>query len=205
MPLDGLHGDRDERPERILQHSAPVNDAEAPAKQPAELRTRTEYCEALRAADRGAGQADRNPRQAGLGADLQADPETERHPRTSAWDTVAAENRPRCDSIHVSPERAGHILDGDRWGGGHRHGTGRPGKTEFPAHWDDKRVIDRIMDMARFPDSPPVLQANQRWRAQGERDGVAMTVIVRLDGRIWTAWPHEGSPGVIRNPGKGER
>ena len=134
-----------------------------------------------------------------------ADPGTERHTRASAWGAIDAENRPHPESIHVSPERASHVLDGDRWGGGHRHGTGRPEKTEFPAHWDDKRIIERIMDVARFPDAQPVLQANNRWRAEGERDGVAMTVIVRPDGRIWSAWPEEGSPGVTRNPRKGER
>lgn len=206
MELDGPngYGIRDERLERILQHSAAADDGGATPKQPAEPRTRMEYYEALHAADLGAGQTDKNPRPAGPGADRQPDPGTERHTRTSTWDAVATENRPQPDSIQVSSERADHILDGDHWGGGHRHGTGRPGKTEFPAHWDDEKVIDRIIDVARFPDSPPVLQANQRWRAQGERDGVAMTVIVRPDGRIWTAWPDEGSQGVIRNPRRSE-
>jgi hypothetical protein len=102
-------------------------------------------------------------------------------------------------------ERAAHILDGDRWGGGHRHGTGRPEKTEFPADWDDERVIGQIVNVARFPDDRPVLQANHRWRISGERDGVAITVVVHPDGRIWAAWPEEGSPGVIRNPREGQR
>jgi hypothetical protein len=34
---------------------------------------------------------------------------------------------------------------------------------------------------------------------------VAITAIVHPDGRIWTAWPEEGSPGVIRNPKEGQR
>jgi hypothetical protein len=52
----------------------------------------------------------------------------------SAWDdgpTASHSDRLAPDSIELPPERAGHILDGDAWGGGHRHGTGRPGKTEF--------------------------------------------------------------------------
>jgi hypothetical protein len=105
----------------------------------------------------------------------------------------------------LPPERAAHILDGDRWGGGHRHGTGRPEKTEFPAGWDDERIIGQIVDVARFPDARPVLQANDRWRVRGERDGVAITVVVHPDGRIWAAWPEEGSPGGIRNPREGQR
>ena len=73
-------------------------------------------------------------------------------------------DRPSLDSLHVPPERAGHILDGDRWGGGHRHGTGRPGKTEFPAGWDDEKIIGHVLDVARAPDDAPVFQANRRWR-----------------------------------------
>jgi len=37
------------------------------------------------------------------------------------------------DSIAIATDRRTHILDGDETGGGHRHGTGKPGKTEFPA------------------------------------------------------------------------
>jgi len=98
-----------------------------------------------------------------------------------------------------------HILDGDQWGGGHRPGTGRPEKTEFPASWDDSQIVDHSTDVARSPDVPPVLQPNHRWRVFGERDGVGITVIVLPDGRIWAAWPEEGSPGVIRNPKEGQQ
>ncbi len=31
----------------------------------------------------------------------------------------------------LSDERKSHILDGDSSGGGHRYGTGKPGKSEF--------------------------------------------------------------------------
>jgi hypothetical protein len=114
------------------------------------------------------------------------------------------EGRRPPDSIRLPPERARHILDGDSWGGGHRHGTGRPGKAEFPARWDDERTIGYIMDVARHPDTRPVWQPNHRWRLQGERDAVAVTVIVKPDGGIWAAWPEEGSPGVTRNPSGGQ-
>jgi hypothetical protein len=104
------------------------------------------------------------------------------------------------DSLHVPPERTTHILDGDRWGGGHRHGTGRPEKTEFPSGWDDEKIIGHILDVARAPYDQPVLQPNHRWRVHGQRDDVGITVIVRPDGRIWSAWPDACSPGVVRNP-----
>ena len=160
----------------------------------AETRLRTDYYDSLYVDE----QTRIRPAQVGRSSDTA---------RSSAWDDLpAAEHpdRPTPESMHVPPERGAHILDGDRWGGGHRHGTGRPEKTEFPADWDDERIISQILDVARFPDVRPVMQANQRWRVQGERDGVMVTLIMHPDGRIWTAWPEEGSPGVIRNP-RGQR
>jgi hypothetical protein len=161
----------------------------------AETRDRAECYAALRSAD----QTRPHPAHAARGADAG---------QSSAWDDVPTADhsgRPAPDLLRLPPERAAHILDGDRWGGGHRHGTGRPGKTEFPAGWDDERIIGQIVDVARFPDARPVLQANYRWRVRGERDGVAITVVVHPDSRIWAAWPEEGSPGVIRNPREGQR
>ena len=163
---------------------------------PAETRDRTEYYEALQATDQQQVSVDGHPGHAADGP-----------PSSSAWEEVSEEDRasrPGADSLCLSPERATHILDGDQWGGGHRPGTGRPEKTEFPASWDDSQIIDHITDVARSPDVPPVLQPNHRWRVFGERDGVGITVIVQPDGRIWSAWPEEGSPGVIRNPKEGQ-
>src|SRR5437763_2049130 len=98
----------------------PEREVPARRSEPVESRSRAEYYEVLRAAD-----ADR-----------------------SGWDAVDAEDRPRAEDIHISPERTTHILDGDADGsGGHRHGTGNPGKTEFPASWDDKKIIDTVADV----------------------------------------------------------
>ena len=142
--------------------------------EPAESRCRGEYYEVLRAADAG----------------------------RSGWDSVDAADRPKAEDINVSPERTSHILDGDADGsGGHRHGTGIPGKTEFPANWDDKKIIDTVADVARRPDQPPKHQEwNDRWVARGTRDDVEVVVVVARDGRIWTSWPTPDSPGVVKNP-----
>jgi Bacterial EndoU nuclease len=99
----------------------------------------------------------------------------------SAWNIEAVEDhpdRPSLDSLRTTPERTKHILDGDSWGGGHRHGTGKPGKTEFPAGWEDDKIIGNVRDVARAPDDPPVFQPNHRWRVHGLRDGVGITVVV---------------------------
>ena len=143
---------------------------------PAESRSRAEYYEVLRAAD-----ADR-----------------------SGWDSVDAADRPNAEDIHVSPERTTHILDGEPGGGGgHRHGVGKPGKTEFPASWDDEKVMGHVLVVVRRPDSAPVLEhRNNRWICTGTRDDVEVTAIVLRSGEIWTAWPEEGGPGVRRNPKK---
>jgi hypothetical protein len=177
----------DARPEQEVRSGSPSGDVPARRSEPAETRSHEEYYEVLRAADAGpSGQAD-----AADSGDNQ-----------SGWDSV--EDRPPAEDIQVSPERRTHILDGDpNGGGGHRHGTGKEGKTEFPASWDDEKTMDNVLGVARRPDSAPVLQEfNNRWFCSGIREGVEVSVIVLRSGEVWTAWPEEGGPGVVRNPKK---
>ena len=178
-------------PEQLRHHGSRA-DVPAGQAEPAELRSRLEYYEALRADD--------NRPDPGSDADRAAMERT----RWSGWDALDAGNRPPRDALHVPAERSGHILDGEPGGGGgHRHGTGSPGKTEFPAAWDDKKIISNTLDVARRPDYPPVHQHwNDRWLCGGTRDGVEVSVVVLRSGEVWTAWPEEGGPGVIRNPRK---
>ena len=193
MALDRPYDDgaRDVTPERHPHHGRPGAEAGAVRAESAEPRTRAECFEALRAADGGSAHDSENQRPA----------ETDR----SGWDAVDAADRPPPDALRVTPERAVHILDGDADGsGGHRHGTGRPGKTEFPAIWSDTTIVGHALDVARHPDQPPVHQHwNDRWLCSGTRDSVEVSVVVLRDGEVWTAWPEEGGPGVVRNPRKG--
>jgi hypothetical protein len=111
-------------------------------------------------------------------------------------------DRPVATEIHLPQDRVRHILDGDgpgKPGGGHRHGTGRPGKTEFPQHWSDEAILSAVEQVARQPDRAN-RQSNGRWWATGECDNVRVTAVVLADGRIWTAWPEPGGPGVRQNP-----
>jgi hypothetical protein len=119
---------------------------------------------------------------------------------------VDAEARPKAEDINVTPERTTHILDGEPGGGGgHRHGTGKPGKTEFPASWNDERVIANVLDVARRPDKPPTSQDwNDTWLCTGTRDAVNVWAVVERSGDILTGWPEEGGPGVVRNPRRGK-
>jgi hypothetical protein len=118
------------------------------------------------------------------------------------WEQPAVEGqneRPGPDRVRLAEDRQRHILVGDATGGGHRHGTARPGATEFPASWGDDTISAVAVDIARSPDKAE-LQRNGRWKAQGERGGVDVVVIVRPDGLIWTAYPLPGGPGVAHNP-----
>jgi hypothetical protein len=188
-PSGAEPGDR--APEHQLGHPSRYSVGQAERSGPAEVRGRGEYYEARRAA------ADRPAETAGASR-VAADDRT----RPSGWDTVDAARRPPPEALRLTPERVTHILDGDVTGGGHRHGTGSPGRTEFPAHWSDDRILDAITAVARHPESVR-LQWNERWRARGQSGDVCITAIIRPDGAIWTSWPEEGSPGVVRNPEKG--
>jgi Bacterial EndoU nuclease len=124
----------------------------------------------------------------------------ERPGRDSARPTELADYA-AADDVDLAPDRRTHILDGDDTGGGHRYGTGTPDKTEFPAAWNDDRIIDAILTVARNPDREPERQYwNDRWQVRGQHQGVEIVAIVQSDGAIWTAWPREESPGVVRNP-----
>lgn len=90
----------------------------------------------------------------------------------------------------VSPQRRIHILYGDRTGGGHRAGSGEPGKTLFPASWSDDDIIAAIESVANDPRARRAEQPNGRMRVEGTRRGVRIRVIVGADGTsIITGYP----------------
>lgn len=90
----------------------------------------------------------------------------------------------------VSPQRRIHILYGDRTGGGHRAGSGEPGKTLFPASWSDDDIIGAIESVANDPGARRREQPNGRVRVEGTRSGVRIRVIVSADGTdIITGYP----------------
>lgn len=204
QPDEEADGLAEGRPEQHVRRCG--TGGEVP-EESAEPRSREEYYETLRAVDDDeAADANESGEEFARGesADDGEGPEEagDRPVGDGAWEAVDAEKRPPLDAISVGPERTTHILDGDpSGGGGHRHRTGIPDKTEFPASWPDKKIIDRALDVARRPDSPPIHQHwNDRWLCQGVRDGVGVWVVVLRSGEVWTAWPKEGSPGVVRNP-----
>ncbi|MEV0089813.1 WXG100 family type VII secretion target [Saccharopolyspora sp. NPDC050642] len=135
----------------------------------------------------------------------QADHGLEQHLGTAPYDAWAGvdEPHPNPASVHITAERATHILYSDQTGGGHLAGTGKPGKTEFPPPpgWNGPDILSRVQDVAKNPDSPPIRQDNGRWKLTGVRDGVLIEVILNEDGSVRTAYP-KGGPGVEQNPRK---
>jgi hypothetical protein len=198
---DGVDGPGEAKPEQRFRGGGQDADAAVGRTQLAEPRTRQEVYEALRAADGRPVQASDNQR---APAEERTDAPAEARTDRSGWDAVDSEKRPPLDAIRITPERMVHILDGDSTGGGHRHGTGKPGKTAFPAGWNDEKIIDNALDVARKPDSPPVRQdRNDTWLCSGTRANVEVSVVVERSGEIVTGWPEEGGPGVVRNPRRG--
>jgi RHS repeat-associated protein len=87
-----------------------------------------------------------------------------------------------------------HTLDGDATGGGHRAGTGIPGKSEFPSSWSDEKIEHTISDIATDPASKVTVQGRTKV-IDGTREGVDVRVIER-DGRIVGGYP----TNLPRNP-----
>jgi RHS repeat-associated protein len=96
----------------------------------------------------------------------------------------------------ASPGRRRHILEGDATGGGHRAGTGLPGKSEFPAGWSDDQVMHHIADIATDPAATRTAGRGGRTVVDGTRDGIDIRVILAPDGSIVTGFP----TNVPRNP-----
>jgi hypothetical protein len=207
---DGVDGSGSvAKPERHFRGGGQDADAAAGRTALAEPRSRQECYEALRVADGRPVQASDNQRAPAEGrtdapAERRTDAPAEARMDRSGWDTVDSEKRPPLDAIRITPERTVHVLDGDKTGGGHRHGTGKPGKTEFPASWDDEKIVDNLLDVGRKPDKPPVRQdRNDTWLCSGTRANVEVSVVVARSGEVVTSWPEEGGPGVVRNPRRG--
>lgn len=99
----------------------------------------------------------------------------------------------QADNISLLDQKATtHILDGDSLtSGGHRYGTGNPGKSEFPKNWSDEKILSTISDIATDPSvvwSKP--DARGYVSATASREGIDVKVIYDTkSNRVVTGYP----------------
>ncbi|PPI52051.1 hypothetical protein C5D35_10795 [Rathayibacter toxicus] len=116
------------------------------------------------------------------------------------------EPRPSYFNTTITEERLQHIYHGEltnkgTWNGGH-FWPGKPGKTPFPSNWNEEKIKKNILDIANDPtlewkSQDPTEPGNftqdgapNRFTAIGERDGVAVKVVIEPMGDgIITAYP----------------
>ena len=114
----------------------------------------------------------------------------------NVWNLIlnaaGGENKPSL----LDPKGEQHVLGGDATGGGHRNGTGKPGKSEFPADWPDDRITGEISDVATDPAASRSRGRNGREIVRGTRGGVDIEVVIEPNGRIVTGYP----TNLPRNP-----
>ncbi|WP_181143200.1 hemagglutinin repeat-containing protein [Xanthomonas arboricola] len=92
-----------------------------------------------------------------------------------------------------------HILDGDSpTSGGHRFGTGNPGKTEFPASWSDDKIAHTVSDIATDPKVKWSLPDGRGYiTGTANRDGLDVKVVYDTKkGRVVSGYP----TNVPKNP-----
>lgn len=106
-------------------------------------------------------------------------------------------------STPIPEDRAKHILDGDDFGGGHRAGTGVPGKTEFPMDWSDEDILEAIKEVAGTGIIDRPARRPKEYVIVGEVNGVTIETVVKPNGEIRTAYPIRGN-GVVQNPRGGQ-
>lgn len=111
---------------------------------------------------------------------------------------VTMENPHSIDSVSIPEDRARHILDGEGRSGGHRSGTGIPGKTEFPATWSDEDILEAIRQVAGAGIVDRPAHRDGDLVIIGEVNGVTIEVVVQPNGEVRTGYPLSG-PGVRRN------
>jgi hypothetical protein len=111
---------------------------------------------------------------------------------------VTMENPHSIDNISIPEDRVRHILDGEGRSGGHRYGTGIPGKTEFPASWSDDDILEAIRQVAENGTVDRPAHRDGDLVIVGEVNGVTIKVVVQPNGEVRTGYPVSG-PGVRRN------
>jgi len=90
----------------------------------------------------------------------------------------------------LSEQRRIHILYGDATGGGHKAGVGKPGKTEFPASWDEDKILSTVIRIANDNRLPMRQSGRRYWLRMGEEDDLQIRVVLDKERKeIITGYP----------------
>jgi hypothetical protein len=99
--------------------------------------------------------------------------------------------------LEISTARQTHILTGDATGGGHRAGTNKPCKSEFPPEWSDDKIIVTIGKIAANDNLFWKEQDNGYYVAEQSVDGVRVRVVMdKQRAHVITGYP----TNLPRNP-----
>ncbi len=97
----------------------------------------------------------------------------------------------------ISKQAELHILHGDRKGGGHLYGTGKPCKTEFPQDWDEAEILGNVRRIAANDNLRWKKQKNGYYVASDMIDDVKVRVVLdREKDGVVTAYPINGKPNA---------
>lgn len=100
----------------------------------------------------------------------------------------------------ISEQAEAHILHGDKTGGGHLYGTGKPCKTEFPKDWDESEIIGNVRKVAANDNLKWKKQKNGYYVATDKIDDVKVKVVLdkEKDGVV-TAYPVNGKANACKS------
>lgn len=100
-------------------------------------------------------------------------------------------------SVVLTASAQKHILYGDKRGGGHKYGTGKPCKSEFPADWDNEQILTTVKRMAANDNAGWEEQDNGYYVSEQFSGNMRIRVVLnRNKDEIVTAYP----VNVKRNP-----
>lgn len=106
-------------------------------------------------------------------------------------------SKQQTNPLVVSERAATHILYGDHRGGGHKHGVGQPCKSEFPANWNNQKIIEEVQAIAANDNLKWRRQDNGYWVTERTVDGIRVRVVQNKErDDVITAYP----VNVTRNP-----
>lgn len=117
-----------------------------------------------------------------------------------AWKAEALPHIDLNGGPDISRQAQAHILHGDKNGGGHLYGTGKPCKTEFPQDWDASDIISHVRKTAANDNLNWKKEKNGYYTATDNIGGVKMRVVLdkKRDGVV-TAYPVNGKANACKS------